>query len=55
MERKYDEEELRIGNVILEPSGPIERVCNFDMMNFLTFYRSIIEKAGVKLPFTSFQ
>ena len=54
MERKYDGDELRIGNVFLEPCGLIERVYSFDIMNFLTFYRSIIEKNGVKPPLPYF-
>ena len=53
-EKRYKGRDFREGNIFLELCVLIERVCSFDRMNFFIFYKAIMEKIGVKPPFTLF-
>ena len=55
VEKRNDGEELRASNILLELCTLIKRVCNFNIMNFFTFYGIIMNKISVKTLFTLFQ
>ena len=53
--RKYDDQELKRSNMCFKAYAPSKWIYNFDIENFFIFYRIVVEKIRVKLPFVSFQ
>ena len=55
MNKSYEMMELKGRNIFLKACNLSEKVYSFNAENLFMFYKVVIEKFGVKLPFTPFQ
>ena len=54
MMKRYEMVKLKRSNIFLKACNLSERIFNFNTENFFMFYGVVMEKLGVKPPFTAF-
>ena len=55
MKKRYKMTKLKGSNIFLKACNLSERVYSFNTANFFMLYGVVMEKVGVKPPFTVFQ